>query len=721
MRGRPFNLQGEGVLQVTKEISCGLEKWNSKDLSCLGNEPTSVLDPRSSPSPPTSSSNLSSSFAGSDSSLGGGVASVQQKWEWPHTQQQQEESSNSGLLADQGGGCGRKEEWGGSELQPIPTALEVGNGAEKCSLGMEDWDNMLSESGAALGQEHSLLGWIMGEVEDPSSGLKQLLQSGGAGAAAVDFHNGNGFGMVDPSFGFEASVGGGGGGRGCSSASMNLGNSSPSGFPPNNNGRMSSSLPNCKAAPFFNSNHSTNPSNQNQNVSPSPNNPPAPITISPPSVYYQQADVKPQAFNSTQNQAFFVPLPFAQQDQHLLLSPQQGLPHQLQFLPQSLPSRPTLATKPKVGEEVLHQQQVLVDQLFKAAELVETGNLVHARGILARLNHQLSPVGKPLHRAAFLFKEALQLLLLANNEGISPPEKTSTPLDVVFKINAYKAFSEVSPLLQFTNFTCNQALLEALETYNSIHIVDFDIGFGGQWASFMQEIRMRIGGIASLKITALVSPSSHDPIELNLTRENLSHFANELRIPFELNLVSLEPFNPASWSLAINVSESEAVAVNLPVGGPSSHLSSLPLLLRLVKQLSPKIVVSVDRGCDRSELPFSQYFLHSIQSCSILLDSLDAVNVNPDTVHKIEKFFLLPTIEKTILGCQRSPTKMPPWKSLFSAAGFSAVTFSNFTETQAEYVLKRLPVRGFHVEKRHVSLILCWQRRELASVSAWRC
>ncbi|KAL5718292.1 hypothetical protein ACHQM5_011210 [Ranunculus cassubicifolius] len=737
MRGKPFNLQGEGVFQVSRQKLLpgvggggGLEFYNNKDFSsCLSNsEPTSVLDPRSSPSPPTSSS----SFAGSDSV---GVASVQQKWEWPHTQQ--EES--------------RKEDWG-SELHPIPTALDQGGsgngGAEKCGLGMEDWETMLSESGASLGgQEHSLLGWIMGEVEDPSSGLKQLLQTGNGGGGGLDFHNngGSAFGMVDPGFGFEA-LGGGGGGRGGSSASMNLGNINmnpgslavnSSGFQANlGNGRMSnssSSLPNCKA-PFFGSNN-TNP---NANSSSSPNSLSVPVSL-PTNVFYHQqqhqfeaADVKPQAFNSTQNQNFFVPLPAYnnqqdhQQQQQVLLSPQQGLPHQLQFLPQNRqPSMAAAATKPKVGDEVLHQQhqqQVLVDQLFKAAELVETGNLVHARGILARLNHQLSPVGKPLHRAAFLFKEALQLLLLTNNnEGISPPERNSTPLDVVLKINAYKAFSEVSPLLQFTNFTCNQALLEALESYNSIHIVDFDIGFGGQWASFMQEVRMRIGGIASLKITAFHSATTHDPLELNLTRENLSHFASELGIPFELYLVDLGSFDPASWSLDINVSGSEAVAVNLPVGGPSSHLSTLPLLLRLVKQLSPKIVVSVDRGCDRSDLPFSHYFLHSLQSCSILLDSLDAVNVNPDIVHKIEKFYLLPTIERTILGCQRSPTKMPPWKSLFTSAGFSAITFSNFTETQAEYVLKRLPVRGFHVEKRHVSLMLCWQRRELASVSAWRC
>ncbi|XP_042494922.1 scarecrow-like protein 27 [Macadamia integrifolia] len=819
MWGMPFSLRGKGVLEVAdiSDFSSSISsvsgsKW--KEGSCLGSEPTSVLDTRS-PSPPTSSSTLSSSLGGGGGSTDtAGVAAVSDNrpQKWPPTQQQEDSLV---ALAEPagvgGGGVVRKDEWA-SELQPIPTALEIvsggATGAEKCGLGMEDWESILSESAASPGQEQSLLRWIMGDVEDPSSGLKQLLQSGGGS----EFEANAGFGIVDQGFTFELN---GGGGASASSSGNVMGIINPSlsipgsGFPANSNatttttttttitttttnnnnnhsGRVglapnTASPPNYKM-PGFVPNSSSNP--PNPIFSSSPNNLHLNLPLSlPPGVFYQQqqqqqqshlepSDEKPQLFNPQllinqsqvhhpQNPAFFVPLPFSQQGQHLL-SPhskrhhaagvdptsqipkvpftdsgqdhflrrqqqqQQAFPHQLQLLPHHLQQRATVAPKPKVmgaGDDVAHQQQqALVDQLFKAAELVENGNFVHARGILARLNQQLSPVGKPLQRAAFYFKEALQLLLLTNNTGSSPAQRNSTPFDVVLKIGAYKAFSEVSPLLQFTNFTCNQALLEVLDGFDRVHIIDFDIGLGGQWASFMQELAVRIGGTPSLKITAFASPSSHDPLELGLTRENLTHFANDLRIAFELDIVSLDSFDPASWSLGLlHVSDREAVAVNLPVGSSPNHPSSVPSLLRFVKQLSPKIVVSVDRVCDRSDLPFSQHFIGALHWHSFLLDSLDAVNVNSDTVHKIEKFLFQPRIESIILGWQRAPDKLPPWRSLFAQAGFTPFTFSNFTESQAECLVKRLQVRGFHVEKRQESLVLCWQRRELVSASAWRC
>ncbi|KAJ4953881.1 hypothetical protein NE237_030713 [Protea cynaroides] len=807
----PFSLQGKGVLEVAEisdfssSISSVLgSKW--KKGSCLGSEPTSVLDPRRSPSPPTSTSTLSSSLGGGGGSIDtAGVAAVSDipPQKWLPTQKQEDISA---AVAEPPGvdGVSRKDEWS-SGLHPIPTALEIvsgsGTGAEKCGLGMEDWESMLSESAASPGQEHSLFRWIMGDVEDPSSGLKQLLQGGGGS----EFEANASFGIVDQGFSFEPS--GGGALASASSGGNVMGTFNPSlsipgsGFPANFNatttttnnnhhsGRVGSvpntaSLPNYKS-PCFVPNSSSNPPNP---IFSSPNNLPLPLSL-PPSLFYQQqqqnhlepSDEKPQLFNPqllinqqqinhSQNPAFFMPLSFAQQEQHLLLPPQakrhhgavvdstsqipkvpftdsgqelflrrqqqqqqqQAFPQQLQLLPQHLQQRPTMGPKPKVmgaGDEVVHQQQqqqqlqqqqALVDQLFKAAELVETGNSVHARGILARLNHQLSPVGKPLERAAFYFKEALQLLLLTINPGSSPPKRNSTPFDVVLKIGAYKAFSEISPLLQFANFTCNQALLEALDGFDRVHIIDFGIGLGGQWASFMQELAVRNRGAPSLKITAFASPSPHDSLELGLTRENLTHFANDLGIAFELDIVNLDSFDPASWSHALHVRESEAVAVNLPVGSSSNHLASVPALLRFVKQLSPKIVVSVDRGCDRSDLPFSQHFLNALHSYSFLLDSLDAVNVNSDAVHKIERFLFQPRIESIVLGRQHTPDKLPPWRSLFAQAGFSPLTFSNFTETQAECLVKRFQVRGFHVEKRQASLVLCWQRRELVSASAWR-
>ncbi|KAK6927471.1 Transcription factor GRAS [Dillenia turbinata] len=107
---------------------------------------------------------------------------------------------------------------------------------------------------------------------------------------------------------------------------------------------------------------------------------------------------------------------------------------------------------------------------------VEIGNFSHSHEILVWLNLQLSPIRKPLHRAAFYIKEALRLFLLSNNP-ITSPSRSLSPLDVVCKMGAYKVSSKVSPVLQFANFTQNHVILESIVDASRIHIVDFDIGF----------------------------------------------------------------------------------------------------------------------------------------------------------------------------------------------------------------------------------------------------
>ncbi|KAL1213570.1 Scarecrow-like protein 6 [Cardamine amara subsp. amara] len=353
----------------------------------------------------------------------------------------------------------------------------------------------------------------------------------------------------------------------------------------------------------------------------------------------------------------------------------------------------------------------ITEQLVKAAEVIESGgDTCLAQGILARLNQQLSsPVGKPLERAAFYFKEALNNL----THNVS---QTLNPYSLIFKIAAYKSFSEISPVLQFANFTSNQALLESFHGFHRLHIVDFDIGYGGQWASLMQELVLRDNSAPlSLKITVFASPANHDQLELGFTQDNLKHFASEINISLDIQVLSLDLLGSISWP---NSSEKEAVAVNIS----AASFSHLPLVLRFVKHLSPTIIVCSDRGCERTDLPFPQQLVHSLHSHTALLESLDAVNANLDAMQKIERFLIQPEIEKLVMDRSR-PIERPmmTWQTMFLQMGFSPVTHSNFTESQAECLVQRTPVRGFHVEKKHNSLLLCWQRTELVGVSAWKC
>ncbi|PIN09668.1 hypothetical protein CDL12_17752 [Handroanthus impetiginosus] len=762
------------------DSSAALSSYFFKKNCFLNNnsfcEPTSVLDSARITSRPTSSSTLSSSHGGGSTGGGGGaastdtagVAAVSDTNPSPKWQQ----DSTTATSSNAGGAD--------SELLPVPQSLEIGNaggggGGNPEKFAMEDWESMLSESVAVSPtQEQSILRWIMGDVEDPAMGsLNKVLQfgSGGGGSAAPEFEFNGGFGAVDQGFGADQ--------FGTTSFMSTL----PS-FPNNNRSAgekiglvsnpLSSNLP---------INFKFSPNSQNIMHSSSVSNNLGPIAFYHQPAFDSSAEMKPPIFNSQllinqhqahypQNPSFFFPLSYTQQQEQNIFGPPQAkshnpggpvdgglepggqipkgsftdtgqqelfmgrqqlhlqqhpFPHQLQLLPHYLQQRPMgLGQKPKIGggDELGHcyqQQQAIVDQLYKAAELVQTGNPVLAQEILARLNHQLSPIGKPFHRAAFYCKEALRLLLQTNSNNSLNPSTVTSPFSLIFKIGAYKSFSEISPLIQFANFTCNQALLEVLEGFDRIHIVDFDIGYGGQWASLMQELASRSGGAPSLKVTALASPLTHDQLELGLTRENLIQFASEINIAFEFEVMSIDSLNSGSWSLPFHAPENEAVAVNLPVGSVANYQLSLPLILRFVKQLSPRIVVSVDRGCDRTDLPFANHIIHALQSYSNLLESLDAVNVNMDALQKIERFLVQPGLEKVVMGRFRSPEKTQHWRALFLSSGFSPLTFSNFTESQAECVIKRTPVRGFQVEKRQSSLVLCWQRKELVSASAWRC
>ncbi|KAK6120561.1 hypothetical protein DH2020_045692 [Rehmannia glutinosa] len=624
----PFDFEGKGVLDLellvknkdfiitdsNQAVSSYFVKNNCFFNSNSFGEPTSVLDSRISGGP-TSSSTLSSSRGGG----GGGAVST--------------DTAGVGSTTATSSNAGGAD----SELLPVTGTAAGGGGGgntEKCA--MEDWENVLSDSGAVSpSQEQSIFRWIMGDVEDPAIGnLNKALQIGG-GSAAPEFDFSGGFGVVDQGI-----------------AGDQFGSNLMSSIYSNN--RSSAEKADLGSNPIYSAFDSS-------------------LELKPP-IFNPQLLINQHQAQHTQNPSFFLPFSYAQlQEQSVFVPPPAKKPNY--GGPISISSlSPAKANRPETGggDELGHihqQQQTIIDQLYNVAELVQTGNLVLAQGILARLNQQLSPIGKPFHRAAFYCKEALQLLLHTNNNNdVNPSTAFSSPFSLIFKIGAYKSFSEISPLVEFTNFTCNQALLEVFEGFDRIHIVDFDIGYGGQWASLMQELALRSGGAPLLKITAVASQSTHDQLELSLTRENLIQFASEINIEFEFEVMGIDSLNSNSWSFLF-VSENEAVAVNLPIGCLANYQLSVAFVLRFVKQMSPRIVVSVDRGCDRTDLPFANHVIHALQSYSNLLESLDAVNVNLDALQKIE----------------------------------------------------RTPVQGFQVEKRQSSLVLCWQRKELVSASVWRC
>lgn len=276
----------------------------------------------------------------------------------------------------------------------------------------------------------------------------------------------------------------------------------------------------------------------------------------------------------------------------------------------------------------------------------------------------------------------------------------------------------------FSHFTTNQALLEALNASSIIHIIDFDIGFGGQYASFMKEIvdkaESRNVVPPVLRITAIVPEEF--AIESRLIRENLCQFAQDLKIRFHIDLVPLRTFQTLSFkSVKFMEGEKAAILLTPTIFCRLGSINSVASFLADVRRVSPCVVVFVDGEgwSDSGATSFKRNLVDSLEFYALMLESLDAAGASCEWVRRIETFVVRPKILAAVEGAGRMAA--PPWREVFHGAGMKPVALSQFADFQAECLLGKIQVRGFQIGKRHAELVLCWHERPLVATSAWRC
>ncbi|KAG4973319.1 hypothetical protein AAZX31_11G063600 [Glycine max] len=358
-----------------------------------------------------------------------------------------------------------------------------------------------------------------------------------------------------------------------------------------------------------------------------------------------------------------------------------------------------------------------IEELIRAADCFDTKQLHVAQVILERLNQRLrSPVGKPLQRAAFYFKEALQSLLSGSNRT----PRISSLVEIVHSIRTFKAFSGISPIPMFSIFTTNQIVLDHAAC-SFMHVIDFDIGLGIQYASLMKEIAEKAAESPVLRITAVV-PEEY-AVESTLVHDNLAQFALELRIRVQVEFVALRTFENLSFkSVKFVDGENTTVLLSPAIFG---HLGNAAAFLADVRRISPSMVVFVDgegwaETATASAASFRRGVVSSLEYYSMMLESLDASTVGGggEWVRRIEMMQLGPKILAAVESAWR---KLPPWREAFYGAGMRPVQLSQFADFQAECLLAKSQIRGFHVARRQNELVLFWHDRAMVATSAWRC
>ncbi|CAL0328384.1 unnamed protein product [Lupinus luteus] len=368
-------------------------------------------------------------------------------------------------------------------------------------------------------------------------------------------------------------------------------------------------------------------------------------------------------------------------------------------------------TRKKKDEEGLH----LLSLLLQCAEAVSVENVEDAKKMLLEISQLSTPFGTSAQRVAAYFSEAISARLVSSCLGIYAIFPSTV---VSHKVaSAYQVFNGISPFVKFSHFTANQAIQEAFEREERVHIIDLDIMQGLQWPGLFHILASRPGGPPYVRLTGLGTSME----ALEATGNRLSDFANKLGLPFHFSPV---PHKVGNLDLEIlNVSKTEAVAVHWLQHSLYDVTGSDTNTLCLLQRLAPKVVTVVEQDLSNAG-SFLGRFVEAIHYYSALFDSLGcSYGEESEERHVVEQQVLSREIRNVLAvgGPSRSgELKFHNWREKLQQCGFRGISLSGNAATQASLLLGMFPSEGYTLVEDNGILKLGWKDLCLLTASAWR-
>ncbi|CAN6345775.1 unnamed protein product [Urochloa humidicola] len=358
------------------------------------------------------------------------------------------------------------------------------------------------------------------------------------------------------------------------------------------------------------------------------------------------------------------------------------------------------------------------------------GNLAEARAILG-----LIPTSSGIGRVATHFADALAQRLFPAYPHAPPPSPCpAAPAELIGH------FYDAGPYLNFAYSTANQAILDAFEGCDSVHVVDFALMQGLQWPPLIHALSRRQGGPPHLHITG-IGPNPTGAGAGDEIREvgiRLAEFARSMNVPFCFRGVCVDQLDRLSkWMLKIV--PGEALAFNSvlqlhrllvdPDADPAVP-APIDILLDLVNDLQPRVFTVVEQEADHNRPSLLERFTNALFHYAAMFDSMVTAGRGHragGATSSLAAAYLRGEIFDVVCGEGSARTErhelLARWRERLARAGLTQVPFGpNEVRMAAAQLINATSFSGdgYSILECAGSLALAWHDRPLYVATAWR-
>nr|WUR05472.1 GRAS transcription factor 27 [Rheum palmatum] len=379
---------------------------------------------------------------------------------------------------------------------------------------------------------------------------------------------------------------------------------------------------------------------------------------------------------------------------------------------------PPPAAFPPIGPDVDEPGCLrLLTLLLQCAECVAVDNLADATVLLLQISELSSPFGSPPERVIAYFSDALRVRIIGSCLPAPAYRHLSKTLALaqMHKFHsAFQSYNSISPLVKFSHFTANQAIYQALDGEDRVHVIDLDVMQGLQWPGLFHILATRPRRIASLRLTGIGSSAEL----LHHTGRRLAEFATSLGIHFEFRPLEGKIGELTDPATQLGLLPGEATVVHWIRHSLYDVVGSEAGALSLLQLIRPKVITVVEQELRRDETTsFLGCFVEALHYYSALFDAV-GVAAGGDSLerHQVEHQIFGREI-RNVLGFG-VPNR---WADQLLLAGFRPISLAGGPAAQANMLLGMFPWnwRGYSLVEDNGCLKLGWKDLPLLTASAW--